>query len=111
MLFFNLVFGLKTCLGLKTLSPLSVRSSLVNKYECNRCKSVYVGKTFRHLSTRVSKHQGVSYRTSVLLTNSPFSAIKNHTNINHNNYTISPNKFTIIESTQTDFQLIKKKVL
>ena len=102
-------FRIKNMFRFKDTVPMPLRSSLVYKYECNRCKSVYVGKTSRHLSTRVSEHQGVSYRTLVPLTNPPFSAIKNHTNFNHNNYTISPNEFTIIESAQTDFQLIKKE--
>ena len=93
----------------KDTVPVPLRSSIVYKYECNRCKSVYIGKTSRHLSTRVSEHLGVSYRTAVPLTNPPFSAIRNHINFNHNNYTISPNEFTIIESALTDFQLLKKE--
>ena len=38
-----------------------------------------------------------------------FSTIRNHTILDHNNYTISPNDFTIIENAQTDFQLLKKE--
>ena len=106
MLFFNQVLELKICLGLNTLH---LRSSVVYKYECNRCKSVYIGKTSRHLSTRVSEHLGISYRTSVPLTNPQFSAIRNHISFNHDNYSISQNEFTIIESVQTDFQLLKKE--
>ena len=93
----------------KDTIPIPLRSSLVYKYNCNRCNSVYVCKKSRHLSTRVSEHLGVSYRTSLPLSNPPFSAIRNHTNSNHNNYTISPNEFTIIDSAPSDFQLLKKE--
>ena len=109
----NIVFQsgyrLKNMFKFKDTIPIPLRSSLVYKYNCNRCNSVYVGKTSRHLSTRVSEHLGVSYRTSVPLTNPPFSAIRNHTHNNHNNYTISPNEFTIIDSAQSDYQLLKRE--
>ena len=93
----------------KDTVPVPLRSSLVYKYVCNRCNSVYIGKTSRHLSTRISEHLGVSYRTSVPLTNPPFSAIRNHINTNHSNYSISPSEFTIIDNAPTDFQLLKKE--
>ena len=93
----------------KDTVPLPLMSSLVYKYVCNRCQSVYIGKTSRHLSTRISEHMGVSYRTSVPLTSPPFSAIRNHTDHNHTNYTISPDEFTIIDRAPTDFQLLKKE--
>ena len=47
----------------------SLRSSVVYKYKYNRCNSVYVGKTSRHLSTRIAEDMGIS------LSNPPFSQI------------------------------------
>ena len=105
-------YRIKNMFKFKDTVPVPLMSSLIYKYNCSRCNSVYVGKTSRHLSTRVSEHIGVSYRTSVPLSSPPFSAIRNHTQVNqvnHNNYSISPDEFTIIDSAQTDFQLLKKE--
>ena len=102
-------FRIKNMFRFKDTIPTPLRSSLVYKYVCSRCNSVYIGKTSRHISTRICEHLGISYRTTMPLTNPPFSAIRNHTIHNHNNYTISPNEFTIVESAQTDFQLLKKE--
>ena len=102
-------YRIKNMFRFKDTIPVPLRSSLVYKYVCNRCNAVYVGKTSRHLLTRVSEHRGVSYRTSVPLSNPPFSAIRNHTFINHENYSISPDEFTIIDTAQSDYQLLKKE--
>ena len=102
-------FRIKNFFKFKDPIPVPLRSSLVYKYVCNRCNSVYIGKTSRHLHTRISEHLGISYRTSVPLTNPPFSAIRNHTLTNHNNYSISPEEFSIIESTHSDFELLTKE--
>ena len=102
-------FRIKNMFKFKDTVPLPLMSSLVYKYICNRCQSVYIGKTSRHLSTRISEHMGVSYRTAVPLTSPPFSAIRNHIDHNHTNYTISPDEFTIIDRAPTDFQLLKKE--
>ena len=102
-------FRIKNMFRFKDVVPVPLRSSLAYKYKCNRCNSVYIGKTSRHLSTRISEHLGISYRTAVPLTTPPFSAIRNHTEFNHPNYTISPDEFSIVENAQSDYQLLKKE--
>ena len=92
--------------------PDAMRSSLVYKYTCDRCNSVYIGKTSRHLSTRVSEHIGVSYRTKRALTSPPFSSIREHiASSGHKNYSITPNQFHIITSAQNDLELVIKESL
>ena len=49
--------------GFKDTVADTLRSSLIYKFQCSRCNSTYVGKTTRHLGTRISEHLGVSYRT------------------------------------------------
>ena len=73
---FNILFRINNMFRFKDTVPVPLRSSLVYKYVCNRCKSVYIGKTSRHLSTRISEPLEISYRTAVPLTNPPLSAIK-----------------------------------
>ena len=90
----------------------SLVSSLIYKFDCNKCNSIYVGKTTRHLAVRISKHMGVSYRTLLPLSSSPFSAIRKHVNISdHENYSIMPEQFKIIARDQNDFELLIKESL
>ena len=53
-------------------------SEIVYKYSCGDCDATYVGKSQRHLKTRISEHKGVSVRTGQHLTKPAFSNIRNH---------------------------------
>ena len=88
--------------------PDSLRSSLVYKFTCDRCQSVYVGKTSRHLAVRISEHLGESYRTGSLLSSPPFSATRNHSEL-HNNHKVTPDQFSIIATANLDSELIIKE--
>ena len=57
------------CYGLQWFT-----TSMVYKYKCNRYNSVYVGKTSRHLPTRIAEHLGISFRTGKSLSN--FHSVK-----------------------------------
>ena len=49
---------LKSCLpSLKQRVPMMLRSNLVYKFTCPRCNACYVGKTCRHLASRVSEYR------------------------------------------------------
>ena len=87
----------------------SSRSSLVYKYVCDRCNSIYVGKTSRHLKSRISEHLGVSYRTGQKLTSPPFSAIRNHIDSSHHNYQITDKQFSILATATCDSDLFIKE--
>ena len=43
-------------MNVKDLVPQSLRSSVIYKFNCAECNSVYVGETSQHLSTRVREH-------------------------------------------------------
>ena len=71
--------GLNTFFWFKDSIADTLRYSLIYKFKCSRRNYTYVGKTTRHLRTRISKHLGVSYRALLPLTSPPFSAIREHT--------------------------------
>ena len=88
------------------------RLIIIYKYSCNRCNSIY---TSRHLSTRITEHQGKSFRTGLKLTSPPFSQIRNHIEEilnNHFDYNIKMEEFTILISVESNCNsVIKKSVL
>ena len=50
-------------LNFKDKIPKSLISGVVYKYTCNRCNSVYVGKTKRHWEKRLEEHLSISALT------------------------------------------------
>ena len=73
--------------------PDSIQSSVIYNFRCNRCNAVYIGKTSRHLSTRIADHIGISFRTG--LTSLLCSQIRNHESEEqvHQNYNINKEQF------------------
>ena len=64
--------------------PTVLCSRIVYEYCCGDCGSTYVGKSQRHLHTRIAEHKGLSIRTGQPLTRPSFSNIRNHAwNSNH----------------------------
>ena len=53
-------------------------SNIIYKYSCSQCQSTYIGETQRHLISRICEHKGISPRTSMPFSNSPFSNIREH---------------------------------
>jgi hypothetical protein len=43
--------------------PLNLRSHVVYQFECQYCNALYLGKTCRHLHTRISEHCRISALT------------------------------------------------
>ena len=87
--------------SLKCRTLLPFMANIVYKFQCLRdADLVYIGKTIRHLATRVRKH-GTSA-----------SAIHDHLSgcaSCHSEF--SYNSFSIIDSGNTDFEIIKREAL
>ena len=91
------------------LSPMH-RSSLVYKYKCGSCNATYIGKTSRHLQTRVDEHHGISSHTGHPIYSSLHSSIREH--CHQTNHTFHPDNFTILTTAHTNYELmIKESVL
>ena len=58
--------------------PTMLCSGIVYKYSCGDCDATYVGKSQRHLKTRISEHRGFSVRTGQQLNKPSFSSIRDH---------------------------------
>ena len=102
---FTNAFSISSFFQLKDKIPDKLRSSLIYKYQCGRCNSVYVGKTSRHFPVRVSEHRGLSYRTNLPLSCPPFSSIRNH----NQSCEIKPEDFKIIATGKTNLDLLIKE--
>ena len=50
----------------KVRIPLELRSHVVYQFTCQCCNALYLGKTCRHLHTRISEHCGISALTGKL---------------------------------------------
>ena len=113
---FNSNNRLRNAFLFKDKIPFNVRSLLLYRYTCNRCNSVYVGKTKRHYLVRVFEHLGISLKTGKKFTfnanNKNNSAVLTHinaTNCKHGNSSIKD--FSIIGSAKTDELLCIKESL
>ena len=58
--------------------PSELQSGVVYNYTCGGCNASYIGQTSRQLKTRISEHQGVSFRTGKPFSSPSFSAIREH---------------------------------
>ena len=59
--------------------PFALKSGVVYKYQCGGCNATYIGKTKRHLHTRISEHMGISPLTGKVVAQSNTTAIFDHT--------------------------------
>ena len=94
-------FKVKNCFSLKCRAPLPLLANVVYKFKCLRdANTTYIGKTVRHLATRVREHG-----------TSP-SAIKDHLlscNLCSSNYSID--QFSVIASGKNDNEITIKEAL
>ena len=115
----NIVFRsnnrLKNYFMFKDKIPRAIRSNLLYRFTCNRCKSVYIGKTRRHFLVRVNEHLGISLRTGKTFSfnnnNKNNSAVLTHINTKCCNQNTSIENFAIIGSAKTDLHLCIKESL
>ncbi len=62
-LYLRHVQAISNCSIFKDRHDLSLSSGVVYKFKCSCCNAAYIGKTIRHLHTRMSEHKNVSDRT------------------------------------------------
>ena len=63
---------------LRTVFLMSCKGVSSINSTCGQLRSTYIGETYRHLSTRITEHKGISIRTGQTLLNPPHSSICYH---------------------------------
>ena len=106
---------LRTLFTFKDRLPMRLRSKILYRYTCNRCNSIYLGKTKRHFLVRAYEHLGLSIRTGKQFTYNPNND-NNSTILDHLHQSKECNgdvdNFEIIGSAKNDFFLkIKESLL
>ena len=92
-------FKVKNYFSLKCRSPLPLLAYVVYKFKCD-ANNIYIGKTIRHLATRVKEHG-----------TSP-SAVSNHlSSCETYRSNFSCNNFSIIDSGKNDYEITVKESL
>lgn len=79
----------------KDKTPLQLESSVIYKYTCDSCQASYIGKTERHLKTRIHEHFGTSARTGKRIINPSHSAIREHAHTH--DHPLNRNSFTVLD--------------
>ena len=83
---------------------MDLASSIVYQYTCAGCKASYIGKTKRHLKSRIAEHLGVSVRTGSRLSKPSHSAIREHAHAH--DHPINKRDFSILDSSDRDGDLL-----
>ena len=80
-----------------------MRSNVIYKFSCANCASDYIGMTSRNLFIRICEHAGISFRTNLVLSQPPYSAVREHARSCNN----IPNQdhFKIIDSSNNSLDL------
>ena len=99
---FKPAFRVSSLFRVKDRTPFSLRSCVVYQYPCGGCNATYIGKTKRHLATRISEHWSVSVRTGRPVKSAPFSAIGQHS---HNCSPMSVDNFSLLHSSSNEYEL------
>jgi len=95
-------YKIKNLFSVKDVIPKTLRSCVVYKFSCAGCSACYVGKTNRHLATRVREH----------LTSDKNSHIFQHINRSETCTALcSEDCFSILDTASVSFQLKIKEAL
>ena len=99
---FRPVFRLSSLFRVKDRIPTSLRSCVFYLFTCGGCNATYIGKTKRHLATRIAEHRHVSVRTGKPIKSSHQSAIREHS---LSCQAFDSNNFRILCSASSDYEL------
>ena len=69
---------LKNCFSFEDVYPEPLRSCQIYNFTCRSCNASYIGKVFRHMEVRVSKHQEVSHWTGKHLNGTLSTSMRDH---------------------------------
>ena len=106
---FNNQLSIESFFKFKDRIPYVLQSCVVYKFSCGQCSSTYIGETYRHLSTRIAEHEGISVRTGQTLLNPPNSSIRDHAlQAGHD---INTNYFKIIHKSERNSINISESIL
>lgn len=108
---FKSSYRIRSMFLFKDKVPLALRSHIVYKYTCGGCSATYIGKSVRHLRTRISEHLGVSPRTLQPVSNHDQSAVSDHHRTCAHNYKPCFENFTVIGNATYDEELRIKEAL
>ena len=80
----------------KDKQPKLLKSNLVYKYTCERCKAFYIGQTSQQLAARISEHSGISCRTGKVSSCEPKSDVYAHSKLCQVH--VVPENFVILDT-------------
>lgn len=89
--------------------PLNLRSHVVYQFTCQCCNALYLGKTCRHLHTRISEHRGVSAMTGNPILSVSKSSILDHSR--ETDHPTDPSDFKVIASSNSNLDILIKESL
>ena len=94
-------FKVKNYFSLKCCTPLPLLANVVYKFECFRdANTFYIGKTIRHLATRVKEHGSLNSNSAI------YSHLLSCETCKSN---FSCNNFSVIDSGKNDFEVMMKE--
>ena len=97
-------FRIKSYFPSSPRGPIGMTSGVIYDYTCQNCRKKYIGKSIRHLSTRIHEHMGTSPRTGARLQVPPHSEIRNHIQVQE--CAIRAENFKILERSSYDRNLL-----
>ena len=83
--------------------PIELQASAIYKYQCGSCNATYIGKSKRQVRVRQFEHLGRSIRTNRPLGKPPFSAIRDHAEVN--DHPIHLDNFSVLASCSNEMEL------
>ncbi len=112
---FKTLYRISNSFPFKDRHPLALNSGVIYNFTCTCCNTSYIGKSIRHLHTRVCEHKRVSDRTGKPCnSDSEPSAIFMHSRTCCNGDVLCPvslDDFTVIGRAESDFLLRIKESL
>ena len=102
--FFDTLFVCQIFFRFKDRIPMKLRSCIVYKFQCQRCKVLYLDETCRQLHVRISDHVGISAYTGNKISQTSLSSVLMHSK--HTGHPISYDDFSVLASGTSQFDVL-----